>query len=221
MSKTDFKTARNSTHQFISDSNIENHMYYGPGDAYWAENPKILMINMEAYGYDSLEVTKEDLWDWVTDAGDTKTRTAKTTAAFAATFFRAIESSLPATPGLLQQIRTDLQILDQTLDRICYYNIKSTANDQKDQDFSGIVECGFNALSPFIKNEILALEADFVFVSGEAGTTALAEMFNLQLPNRGSAQIGKTKVYSLRHMSRSNYTEYCIAINDAASSLAP
>lgn len=221
MSKSDFEKQKRATEQFLKNNGIGKHMVHGPiDDLYWKQPVKILMINEEAYGYDYQIVDKKCLWDWVADAGKTKSKTAKTTVAFAAILLKVIEHGEVPSPSSVQSVRRDMKLLESTLDRICYYNIKSTSNDRKPEDKLGIIASGSNEISGYIKNEILALDADLIFVSGKPGTAAFAKMFGLEkLRYLGTASMGGTHVQSLRHMSRANYTEYATAIKTAVASI--
>jgi hypothetical protein len=221
MGKGDFEKQKRTTEQFLKNKGIGKHMVYGPvDDLYWKQPVKILMINEEAYGYDYQIVDKKCLWEWVTDAGKTKSKTAKTTVAFAAMLLKALEQGAVPSPSNVQSVRRDLKLLESTLDRICYYNIKSTSNDRKPEDKLGIIACGSNEISGYIKNEILALDANLIFVSGKPGTVAFAKMFGLEkLRYLGTASMGGARVQSLRHMSRANYTEYAAAIKTAMAAI--
>ena len=194
-------------------------MFYGPvSPSYWKQRFRLVIINMEPYGYHGIcEVDRDTLIDWLYDAGDSGTRTTRYSFAILSVLLATLECGTPPSNTGLQSAYTDDETLEGTLDRTVYFNIRPESNEQKSQDFAAITGVGSSKIGPLIWREIEALDAHAVFISGKAGLNALNGISTLvpQLSFRELRRTPSGTVFrSIPHPSRPNYDNWLTAIRE-------
>ncbi|MGA2870114.1 MAG: hypothetical protein ABSF34_13270 [Verrucomicrobiota bacterium] len=217
MAKSQFDVARGKTREFVRINNVEDHMFHGPvSDQYWAEPFRVIVINMESYGYkDHNEVDRNMLIEWLYDAGHKRTRTTRYTLALLALVLeRVTQGSHPSRESIAAAYRNKC-LLEQTLDRTVYYNIRSKSNENKKEDFAAIVAMGPSDIGVLIWAEILALDPHVLIISGNAGLVALNVLAKLKptLHLRQQVSWNGVLIQSIAHPSRPNYAAWCSAID--------
>ena len=106
------------------------------------------MLNMEPYGYNdgTYVADREMLIEWLNDAGGTGTRTLHYSLAILSVLLLRIEGTSNATHESLEAAYRNRELLEDTLDRTVYFNIRSTSNERKEQDFAAIAGVGHQKL---------------------------------------------------------------------------
>lgn len=199
-------------------------MFHGPvTDRYWSEPFRLMILNMEAYGYDGYcEVDRDTLIDWLYDAGDTGTRTTRYSLAILSVLLKRLEGASEASWGALQASYGDDALLEDTLDRTVYFNIRPETNTRKEQDYAAISSVGSSDIGQFIWAEIQALAPHVILVGGQAGLEALNGVSTIDppIPFRGSivAPSGVI-IQSISHPSRPKYDEWASAIESVAQKI--
>ena len=221
MSRDSFIAARGATRDFLTRSAAEHHMFHGPAtDRYWSERFRVMILNMEAYGYDGhCDVDRDTLIDWLYDAGNTGTRTTRYSLAILSVLLKRLEKSSAASWDALQAAYADDTLLEDTLDRTVYFNIRPETNKRKEQDFAAIAGVGSSEVGQLIWAEIQALEPHVILVSGQAGLVALngVAAFNPQITFRGSmVDSSGLVIQSISHPSRPQYEEWASVIESIA-----
>jgi hypothetical protein len=221
MSKDSFLAARGATRDFLARSAAEHHMFHGPAtDRYWSEPYRLMILNMEAYGYDGhCEVDRDTLIDWLYDAGNTGTRTTRYSLAILSVLLKRLEKSSEASWDALQAAYGDDTLLEDTLDRTVYFNIRPETNDRKEQDFAAIAGVGSSEVGQLIWAEIQALEPHVILVGGQAGLVALngVAAFSPPIAFRGSfVDSSGLVIQSISHPSRPQYEEWASAVESIA-----
>ena len=106
-------------------------------------------------------------------------------------------------------------LLEQTLDRTVYYNIRSKSNVNKKENFAAIVAMGPSNIGALIWAEILALDPHVLIISGNAGLLALNVLAKLKpiLHLRQQVSWNGVLIQSIAHPSRPNYAAWCSVID--------
>lgn len=69
MAKADFETARKQTKCQLEKYRVQAHMFYAPATGkYWPASLRVLVVNMESYGYEAegwIDVGCEPLKQWL------------------------------------------------------------------------------------------------------------------------------------------------------------
>jgi hypothetical protein len=221
MSRDSFITARGATRDFLARSAAEHHMFHGPAtDRYWSEPLRVMILNMEAYGYDGhCEVDRDTLIDWLYDAGNTGTRTTRYSLAILSVLLKRLEKSSDASWDALQAAYGDDTLLEDTLDRTVYFNIRPETNENKAQDFAAIAGVGTSEVGQLIWTEMQALEPHVILVSGQAGLIALNGVASIDppIPFRGSyVTPSGLIIHSIAHPARPHYEEWASVIESVA-----
>ncbi len=219
MSKKQHQKAQGEIRKYLLSNHIKHHMFYGPAnDQYWNEKAHIVAINMEPYGYEDsgvCSIDRDDLIEWIYDAGSTGTKTTRYTLAFISLVLSNIEKGITPTPDNCSEAYYDDDTIENTLDRSAYYNISPVSNSQKAQDFDTIASTGGTDLGKLIWEEIKALDPNVIIVSGVAGLVALNQMMQLETAiEYGDSVIHPDGflVQSMRHFSRPSYEDWCLAV---------
>jgi hypothetical protein len=224
MAREEFNRARAATRGFLTTEGTENHMFHGPTtEGFWDEPIRLVMLNMEAYGYDGhYEVDRDTLMDWLYDSGGSGTRTTRYSLAILAVLLERLEMGSSATWEGLQRAYADNDGLERVVDRIVYFNVNPKPNHRVEQDYAAITGMGESEMGKLIWREIQALDPHVILVSGHAGLAAINGMANFDPPleYRGlrRSQNG-TLVQSISHPSRPRYEDWAGAIEDVANKL--
>ena len=122
MPKHDHILARQQMRQFLKDTGVSHHMFYGPtSDKYWSAPLRVLAINMEPYGYEDcgfVEVDWPCLRDWMYDAGSTHTKTVRYTLAIMRTLIDTYASGTVPTGDYLRMAYSDAPALEAIAQRV-------------------------------------------------------------------------------------------------------
>lgn len=215
--KEKFGKARADTKAYLKKQKIEHHMFYGPAtDSYYSNEWRIMFLNMEAYGYEDcglVDVAGMELKRWLYDDGGTNTKTVRYSMAIAATLLSALSHKKKPTADLVSDAYHSHEILDDTLAKIVYYNIRPTSNPEIAQDAQAIAQSASLGIAPYIVAEIQALEPHAIIVSGEAGLAAFNDMFGTNLEFHGQVKLKSgTVVKSISHPSRPSYDRFASEI---------
>ena len=199
-------------------------MFHSPAtDRYWSEPFRVMILNMEAYGYDGhCEVDRDMLIDWLYDAGNTRTRTTRYSLAILSVLLKRLEMSSEASWDALQAAYGDDTLLEETLDRTVYFNIRPETNVRKEQDYAAIAGVGSSEVGQLIWAEIQALEPHVILVGGQAGLEALngVAAFNSPIAFRGSlVDPAGLVIQSISHPSRPQYEEWSSVIESVAQKI--
>ncbi len=214
---------RSNLKRYLVESGVTHHMFYGPTtDRYWSEPFKLVAVNMEPYGYEKmglLDITRDDLVDWIYDAGGTRTKTARYTLTILGVALECFQRGMSPSREMLSRIYSNDDVIEDTLDRTVYYNIRPQSNSQKPQDYAAISSVGASELGRHIWAEIKALKPNVIFVGGQAGLSAVNQLIAPSGPVyfRGSEEIDGCLVSSIPHPSRPAYDSWCAAIQNALS----
>lgn len=201
-------------------------MFYGPvADDYWESSPRIVAINMEAYGYEDcghVEVDYETLLGWMYNAGHTGTKTVRYTSLFCHLLSSRLLRGLSLTETAIKEAFQDRSTLETTLRRISYYNIRPTSNSEIQQDSARIAEAGSQPIAAFTLSEMLALEPEVVVIGGKASLQAFNSLWKLQtrMSFRETRREGATVFCSIDHPSRPNYGSWITTIEAIAKKRA-
>ncbi|MCF7792056.1 MAG: hypothetical protein K9M56_08675 [Victivallales bacterium] len=212
----EFKHAREKTKELIEAEKIKHHMFYGPtSKSYWTQKNKVLFINEEPYGYEDcgvVDVDKETLLGWFYDKGNTKTKTVKYSIAFIKVLLDSLQNDQEPNRSDLRTAYYANQELENILDKIAYYNIRSTSNNKKREDYNAIVASGNNVISQNIYMEIKALNPDIIIIGGDAARKAFNSMSNLYIDYKSCIKSENAIIQSIKHPSIPNYNDYIDAI---------
>lgn len=205
--KINYNIAKKKTESFLSESNVKHYMLYAPTtESYWSQNPKLLILNLEPYGYEGhhlYHVDKETLVSWLNNK---KSKTVRYTMSFVSVFLNAFMKRVVPTVTNFRSTFNDTEHLSKVLDKICYYNIRALSNDvvpQKqlsENDFSG-------KLSELLGEELKALDADIIIISGDQPRIIANKILFPTTPfNPHSVQeIDGKIVICTKHFSRPSY----------------
>jgi hypothetical protein len=213
-----YQIARSKLREHLTGAGTTDHMFYGPtSEQYWNESLKLVAVNMEPYGYEGtghFEVTRDELINWIYDAGNTGTKTTRYTLAILATALLCFREKTPPSRDLLSAAFASDDKIEDALDRTVYYNIRAQSNTQKPQDYAAISAVGQSEGGRLVWHEIMALRPDVILVGGQAGLAAVNGLLGTQgnLSFRGSMNIGSVLIQSISHPSRPAYNDWCDAI---------
>ncbi len=218
--KRNFKQARYKTEKYLEETGTKKHMFYGPAsDKYWSAPLRVLLLNMEPYGYEKCDLVNVDydvLKQWLFDAGKTRTRTVRNSISIAYTLIEAVYNGKEPSEEAMRKAYQCRDLLESALQTVAYYNIRPTSNSEKPQDGLEICNSGLGEISKLIRAELKALEPHVIFVSGKAGLAAFNAMWDTQLRFRQRHWDGKTVIQSIRHPSRISYSESSKMIAEVA-----
>lgn len=224
MAKEHFLLAREATRAFLHEQKIRDHMFHVPTtERYWKESPRVIMLNMESYGYDGLcEVDRGVLMDWLYDSANVGTRTTRYSLAILTVLLDRLENHHKATPDALRMAYANDARLEDTLDRTVYFNINPISNDRVEQNYSAIAEIGSSRMGELVWAELRALDPDIILVSGRAGLTALNGMASFRVPlgfRKMAREDSGVLVRSISHPSRPRYHDWSDAIEGIAKEI--
>jgi hypothetical protein len=219
MSKTQYRETRVVTLSFLISNRILDHMFHGPvSNRYWNEPFRVIAVNMESYGYQGHnEVDRAMLIDWLYDNGNTRTRTARYTYTLMSVLLACVLNDEQPNAEKFRSAYSSCSILEQTLDRTVYYNIRPESNTVKAQDFGAIASTGASEIGALIWSEIRALDPKVILVSGHAGLDALNNLAKLDPPLKWKGATIHPDgfwIQSVAHPSRPNYAAWSRFIDD-------
>ena len=220
MSKEEYCTAQAETLAYINAQGIVDHIVYGPmSDRYWSEPVRMVAINLEPWGYGGCGIFRavdSELRKWIDDSNSgQRSKTARGTFALMTVALSHLGGGNKASRASFQAAYRDRKLLEQTLLRTTYYNMRPESNSSKNQNIKAITSVGSSDLGHLIWREIKALDPHVLFVSGKAGLAALNVLLGLGKP------IGFREcfthpdgyiVQSIAHPSRANYSQWTAAV---------
>ena len=218
MAIDDYKRARSQTVGFLDKQGITEHMFYGPtSDQYWSEPNRVVIVNMEPWGYGGrYEVDRNTLLGWLEAGNSKKTHTTKYSYAILSVLLDALESGSAVDRSHLWSAYRDQAELLNTIDRVVYYNLKSESNDRIEQDYDAISDVGATELGRYIWSEITALDPSIILVSGEATSKSVDQLlgsnYSFHYKTHLTHQDGY-RIASIKHPSRPSYNDWAEAIN--------
>jgi hypothetical protein len=198
----------------LRECGVKEHLFYAPtSDRYWNEPFRLVAVNMEPYGLADKNISsidRDELMTWIYDGGATRTRTTRYTLALLSGILAIIHNNVAADADLFRSAYQNDSLIEETLDRIAYYNMRPQSNSQKAQDSSAIAAVGRSEFGRLLWEEILALDPHVILVSGQAGRAAINQVLNLTHPIlfRGSAIHNGVLIQSIPHPSRPSYADW-------------
>lgn len=223
--RSDFQETRKCTEDTLERLGVRHHMFYGPTtDSYWDQHIKILTINLEPYGYEDFfrySVGRDDLLDWMYDAGSTRTRTTRNTIAACKVLMDGFYKRKQPSPERLHEAYHNQEGLEKTLDQICYFNIRPVSNHEKPENWSRGDSDGKGAVAECVKQELLSLDPDVILVSGVQPARAVNSLLCSVAPLAylGACECGGFKIISVRHFSRPSYGPLAVSLCKAVDYL--
>ena len=195
-------------------------------EAYFNSQFKVLICNMENYGYDGSKYYLKNVYEsWLKDSyvnGKNKRvypKTFRNSMRFIYVLLEKISKNKDV--GFKLERNTDsLNLLKNVVNQIAYINIRKTSNKtgSTKADVNAIKE---NALKndELIKKQIEILEPDILIIGGELTRNILNDFYDNKMPKFKKIEIVKdgfskpTIVCSLRHFSRCNYAKWKADLN--------
>lgn len=214
MASEEYKKIQKEYKQYVKQCGIDSYMFYSPTDEeiYWKEHNKVLIVNMEPYGYQGeiVNIDKNELLRWLYDDTNTGTKTTRYSVLFASLLLEYLEDKNKLQRTDIQTKYYNKELLENTLSRITIYNIRPTSNNRKEQDVYGILNSAQGKLGEYLKNEILSLDAKYIIVSGKAGLESFKRIFEIKqkITKNMPVQIGKTTILAVNHFSRPSYNTW-------------
>jgi hypothetical protein len=224
MSKELHRRAQNETLAYLQAHGIADHMVYGPiGDRYWTESIRVVALNLEPWGYNGcgvVRVNEGELRRWFDDGKSKRSKTVSCTLTLMSVILARVESGRPPSRDAFIAAYRDRQLLEDTLLRTTYYNIRPDSNSRKAQDFAAIAAVGRTELGRLIWSEIRALDPHVLLVSGRAGLIALNALLALEKPIGFRDHLVHPDgffIHSIVHPSRPRYTQWVSAVEAIGS----
>jgi len=172
---------------------------------------------MEPYGYEGTghyEVLRDELIDWIYDAGKTNTKTTRYTLTILGAAMHCFSNRTSPSRELLSSIYANDDLIEDALDRTVYYNIRPESNSHKPQDSAAISAVGYSEIGRLVWDEILSLKPDAILVGGKAGLVAVNRLLGTKgnLGFRKDIGVDSSLIHSISHPSRPAYDSWCTAI---------
>jgi len=220
MSQEEHRAAQEETLVYVEARGIRDHIFYGPmSDSYWNEPLRMVAINLEPWGYGGCGIFRavdHELRKWIEDSSSgQRSKTVRGTFALMAVALSHLDGSNEASPASFQAAFRDRVLLDRTLLRTTYYNMRPESNPSKNQDIRAITSVGSSDLGRLVWREIKALDPHVVFVSGKAGLAALNALLGLDKPigfRQCFVHPDGFMIQSIAHPSRANYSQWTAAV---------
>jgi len=214
MSKIDVDNINKSWNKKIEEMGIYDYMVYSPfSDEYWNQQKKIVICNLETFGYDDcgvINVNIDQFAQWFRATNITKT--CRYSIVFIYGLLLKLQHNYVDINILKQKYKEEDELLS-VLPKITYMNIRKHSNPNINQDIQGIIH-----ESILYKDELCAfidaLTPDILLIGGRVGAYVLGEVLSSTIPFNSNIQIGNTLVCSVRHFSRFNYSYYLDKINE-------
>lgn len=188
---------------------IRHYCVDGPlSTAYWAAHPRILVLNLESYGYDQsgrTEVARE-FPKWIGGLN----RTPTWSLAFVAGLRRTRELRRSLDRAELASVRRLVKERLGEFADIAYVNVRKTSNPNTVLDAPAIYKALAGDWLRLLKQQCEALQPQLVITSGYLGSVAANRIFSFATPlafgGIGRSEAGPL-VVSLRHFSRARYAD--------------
>ena len=226
MTEANFAKARQRTLDHLRDAGIVHHMLHGPSsDDYWSAPLRVLVVNMESYGYSECghwNVDLECLLERMYDRGKTGTKTVRYTLAMIKVLIDAYTTKTVPSPKHFKAAYAGAPSLEVVLREIAYYNIRPTSNLEKREDTANIIASGSTVLSEFVRDEMLALDPKVILIAGSSGLKAFNTMWSLNPSLRYLDSIKHpcgAVVQSIKHPSRADYKVWTSTISNVIQQL--
>lgn len=214
MSLGEYEEIHNQHIEAVRNAGIKHYMFNGPtSEKYWEQKIKVVIINMESYGYDKsgfVNVNKDNtLLGWVMNKK--RTNTNKYAVVFAAALKKSLVNNTVVGLDYIKSTYHNYDEIEKTLNEISIYNIKPTSNSEVKQDYKGIVNCNSGEVGKYFEKEIMSLEPSIIIVSGKAALKAFKRLFEIKDNFKESSGIIKYNnilVAAIRHFSRPSYINW-------------
>ncbi len=220
MSKQEHRTAQAETLSYVNAKGITDHISYEPiSDRYWSEPIRMVTINLEPWGYGGCGIFRavdSQLRKWISDSSSKhRSKTVKGTFAMMSVALSHLEGGDKASYAAFQAAYRNQELIENTLQRTTYYNIRPESNSSKSQNIKAITSVGSSDLGRLIWKEIRALDPDVIFVSGKAGLVAINTLLGLDKPIRFKEcyiHPDGFVIQSIVHPSRARYLQWTAAV---------
>lgn len=195
--------------KFFKKHNIEHFQTDGPvTEAYWEQPIRIVIANLESYGYDECNHSKvqKEIHTWFDD----RHNTVLNSILFAHCLLSGIKGELLSRNQMLS-LRKQHYEIRETLDKTSYINLKKVSGSQVNlnkHEYKSVMDLpGYCAL---LKTQIEALNPHILIVSGRDGLATIRQVYaNSQISYNGSLLVkGGPIVGSIRHFSRIQYANF-------------
>lgn len=213
-------------HQYCRKQKIEHYFTDGPvSPKYWSESKRVMVVNLEAYGYEECGHTPIDadvIKHWMlSTGGKIKTKTTRYTGVFVNALFSRILSNKPVSAASIRGTYHDIDRLVDSMNRIAYVNIRKTSNSNVPQDIE-MIRFELENHGPFIRRQIEILAPNIIVFGGHEGCNAANRLFDLndQLAYKGRKRTNANCLLaSVKHFSRISYADFAKAVNGIAADL--
>lgn len=199
----------------LEEKGIDSYMVYKPFDDYWNQKTKIMVCNLETYGYNDwggkLKVDINQLKEWMYA---TNTRTTRYTSVFINAFQKALSNQI-LTKQEIRETYYQLDDLVKAMNRICYMNFRKESNPNVSQDVNSII-AEVKEYKDFLKRYILACEPDFIILGGHLSVYSFNTIFEPEksLVYDSETEYEGIRIISTRHFSRISYSYFEDKIKD-------
>lgn len=215
MSKDEYEKIHNEYINAVNTEGIEHYIFFGPTSTeYWKQDLKVLLINMEAYGYQNckfINVNKDKtLFNWVFNK-DNKNNTNRNTVLFSYLLKKAIREGVIVTKEQIKKEFHNGKVLEKTLEEIVIYNIKPTSNSKVKEDYKGIISSNEGRMGDYLRREILTLNPNIIVISGHSTLIAFKKLFKIHTNFKENNNIiiyNGMIIASIKHFSRPSYKKW-------------
>ena len=207
MSKIDIDNINKEWARALEEKGIYSYMIYKPFDDYWNQKTKIMVCNLETYGYDDcgiIEVNINQLKDWM--KATNITRTTRNTSVF----IYALQKALSNQKLTQQEIRKTYYQFDdlvKAMNRICYMNFRKESNPNVSQDVNNII-AEVKENKDILIRFILACEPNIILIGGHLGVNSFNTIFEPEkrLFYDSETEYEGIRIISTKHLSRISYS---------------
>ncbi len=220
MSKEEFEQASLNLYKKMHEDGIKGIIQYRPfSDEYWEQNPKIVICNYENYGYQEHEkpsiLTYEDFKWWFDERlNKTRIKGKSKTVHYTVVFANILKETIQKNGNdnlidytELRRLYWKYDELYKSMKNMMYMNIRPSSAKGKKQEIEethGIIRTYKAELKAYLQS----LDADIFVLSTKDAVILLNSIFELSnnsLFFNKATQIGKMKIFSVRHFGRPNY----------------
>jgi len=202
-------------HTHCADTGIKHYFTDGPvTEKYWREPTRILVMNLEAYGYEECghtPVNEKILRHWMTSTGgNIRTKTTRFTSVFINSLFKRLSGKIPISAETIRESYHEIDTLLAAMNRISYVNIRKISNANVAQDVP-MIRHELENNRWYLKEQLEILAPHLVIFGGKEGCNAANALYNLegQLPYQGMVKAHEDcLLVSVRHFSRISYTNF-------------
>ena len=165
---------------------INNYFLDGPlTQDYWTANPRIAVLNLEAYGYLDKGIVSLNFElidkEWMRPTnGELPSKTAIFTSSFVAVLQDALKSEEAVSRETLKTCFGDAERRLNAMKKIAYLNIRKTPNGTSSQNVAEIRKACAGYGLELLQKQLKLLDPEIIIVSGNEACKAANEIFNFK-----------------------------------------